>query len=256
MVGLIPAHAGKTRVLGEEPAPVEAHPRSRGENDGRLIAPLFGGGSSPLTRGKRQSGVLHGLFGRLIPAHAGKTPRKATGRRSPSAHPRSRGENALNVIDSDVVTGSSPLTRGKLRVTSLSPAHLRLIPAHAGKTAGIRGRGVRRSAHPRSRGENASCSGPIPNEAGSSPLTRGKLTRSQSGNTKMRLIPAHAGKTTTTTCTFPASPAHPRSRGENRPMSRPMSRVTGSSPLTRGKHDRGAGPRRRVRLIPAHAGKT
>ena len=50
---LIPAHAGKTRVIVGRDASQGAHPRSRGENmmcgpDGVPVS-----GSSPLTRGKR-----------------------------------------------------------------------------------------------------------------------------------------------------------------------------------------------------------
>ena len=50
--------------------------------------------------------------------------------------------------------------------------------------------------------------------------------------------------------------AHPRSRGENDPISSVGYSRTGSSPLTRGKRSHPAGLRSRARLIPAHAGKT
>ena len=52
------------------------------------------------------------------------------------------------------------------------------------------------------------------------------------------------------------SPAHPRSRGENPRKRKPTAYVTGSSPLTRGKHILGEMERQMARLIPAHAGKT
>ena len=52
-VGLIPAHAGKTR-------------RSS-------LASSRAAGSSPLTRGKRAQVLLEDASDRLIPAHAGKT---------------------------------------------------------------------------------------------------------------------------------------------------------------------------------------
>ena len=91
---LIPAHAGKTCRLREYPEPTPAHPRSRGENL-NLATPLpHGGGSSPLTRGKRGSPPMRLFRTRLIPAHAGKT--RWVG----------RSRQALG--------GSSPLTRGKL----------------------------------------------------------------------------------------------------------------------------------------------
>ena len=70
------------------------------------------------------------------------------------------------------------------------------------------------------------------------------------------LIPAHAGKTVSTTVCSKSGRAHPRSRGENGSRVRPLPCVPGSSPLTRGKRV-GRSTRHRVDgLIPAHAGKT
>ena len=50
--------------------------------------------------------------------------------------------------------------------------------------------------------------------------------------------------------------AHPRSRGENRSSTRPLTHFPGSSPLTRGKPSVVRRERSRSGLIPAHAGKT
>ena len=50
---------------------------------------------------------------RLIPAHAGKTDRGCVPGGGLEAHPRSRGENAVNTKAISDQTGSSPLTRGK-----------------------------------------------------------------------------------------------------------------------------------------------
>ena len=77
--GLIPAHAGKTRLATKRAARSTAHPRSRGENPSNPSAKFLIPGSSPLTRGKRC--VLTSCVGRvgLIPAHAGKTPTSPAG---------------------------------------------------------------------------------------------------------------------------------------------------------------------------------
>ena len=152
--------------------------------------------------------------------------------------------------------GSSPLTRGKPGGGGVTPLPRRLIPAHAGKTFAATSYTTFSGAHPRSRGENSDAGEGLAAHAGSSPLTRGKrspprsapslwgsspLTRGKQvrgGDARGRtgLIPAHAGKTTTTRPRRCATRAHPRSRGENRR-----------------RHDwRRDGPR----LIPAHAGKT
>ena len=93
VLGLIPAHAGKTRRDDRQRPRVGAHPRSRGEN---LIAPLITltrAGSSPLTRGKRIAKIAKRRLCRLIPAHAGKTYFRRRFGRPCQAHPRSRGEN-------------------------------------------------------------------------------------------------------------------------------------------------------------------
>ena len=112
------------------------------------------------------------------------------------------------------------------------------------------------SAHPRSRGENASSSRMYQKLAGSSPLTRGKPLKNLNASLGRRLIPAHAGKTVDRRQCLPAVRAHPRSRGENKRVLRHITGSQGSSPLTRGKHLNPSLPCRLTRLIPAHAGKT
>ena len=151
----IPAHAGKTPGMDTTSHCVSAHPRSRGENDVRDDDNRPFLGSSPLTRGKRSR-----------PTRAG---------RGTSAHPRSRGENPHLVSVVRMDEGSSPLTRGKLVGTRHVGPSTGLIPAHAGKTRSPAARASVAAAHPRSRGENAQCGEHVHGEAGSSPLTRGKL---------------------------------------------------------------------------------
>ena len=111
--GLIPAHAGKTARVTRLHRHQRAHPRSRGENG---FARLEGGGvrgSSPLTRGKPPPSGRYQAVPRLIPAHAGKTARRAHIHDLGAAHPRSRGENASIADRRSRARGSSPLTRGK-----------------------------------------------------------------------------------------------------------------------------------------------
>ena len=91
---------------------------------------------------------------------------------------------------------------------------------------------------------------------GSSPLTRGKLSRAIKVETLEGLIPAHAGKTTRTTWQGIHPAAHPRSRGENAHLEHAHRRLLGSSPLTRGKPSDSKVELPTEGLIPAHAGKT
>ena len=153
-----------------------AHPRSRGENR------------------ERQQRVRRRR--RLIPAHAGKTLFLTGHPAGEPAHPRSRGENAPIVSVLPFSQGSSPLTRGKRSLCPPTTGRSWLIPAHAGKTRTPIQIQRLRPAHPRSRGENSSRSTSRVTCSGSSPLTRGKPALEDVAESRERLIPAHAGKTT------------------------------------------------------------
>ena len=213
-------------------------------------------GSSPLTRGKRPCiASSHKIYG-LIPAHAGKTPGRPRGPTLGSAHPRSRGENTPWIRLAVRSWGSSPLTRGKHRNRVAQRQPRRLIPAHAGKTATDPYSRETLAAHPRSRGENGYDQLAEAAGNGSSPLTRGKRIRAACPPMATGLIPAHAGKTRPEAYDELIRAAHPRSRGENDPITGDLEFKAGSSPLTRGKRHASAVGRDLLRLIPAHAGKT
>ena len=69
-------------------------------------------GSSPLARGTSVMFCAKGKEKRLIPARAGNIGTPATGRHTPAAHPRSRGEHATSRRYIMKKSGSSPLARG------------------------------------------------------------------------------------------------------------------------------------------------
>ena len=173
-------------------------------------------GSSPLTRGKPVACALGTLCPRLIPAHAGKTATDPYSRETLAAHPRSRGENGSAPSIISVRSGSSPLTRGKPDPYSYAAVKRGLIPAHAGKTVLVHAPASYGAAHPRSRGENFAGLKDKLSSAGSSPLTRGKPVLTPPLIALVRLIPAHAGKTSSPQPRSSKRRAHPRSRGENR----------------------------------------
>ena len=110
---LIPAHAGKTGAWVGWHRTIWAHPRSRGENLTPAGVLVIEGGSSPLTRGKRGLLCRYAHERGLIPAHAGKTGSIVNLHDLCPAHPRSRGENDVVILQARHVDGSSPLTRGK-----------------------------------------------------------------------------------------------------------------------------------------------
>ena len=171
------------------------------------------------------------------------------------AHPRSRGENSLDHSVDMQQLGSSPLTWGKLQAAKALGWPERLIPAHVGKTRPSSDSSPHSRAHPRSRGENRTSGSRRASVSGSSPLTWGKLTQAVQLLPTPGLIPAHVGKTPLPQPRAGTSRAHPRSRGENIVVSAPIIIRQGSSPLTRGKSRPFSDVRKRIGLIPAHAGK-
>ena len=131
----------------------------------------------------------------IIPAHAGKTLWSAPASWPGWDHPRSRGEN------------------GTALTAAINPTWI--IPAHAGKTTGVSGTDDGDGDHPRSRGENPLSSRSTRQNAGSSPLTRGKLDKVRGHQGHGGIIPAHAGKTAVVVLVAMMIWDHPRSRGEN-----------------------------------------
>ena len=92
---------------------------------------------------------------------------------------------------------------------------MRLIPARAGNTQSAQRQQSQTPAHPRSRGEHTSESGPSSSGFGSSPLARGTQIMTSANGSPNRLIPARAGNTSKVDPMKPLTAAHPRSRGEH-----------------------------------------
>ena len=111
-------------------------------------------------------------------------------------------------------------------------------------------------AHPRLRGEHAATAATIQSQAGSSPLTRGAPIGRSDDPPVVGFIPAYAGSTTSPYSMPPASTAHPRLRGEHRPLSSSSLSARGSSPLTRRARGLTDGETTASGLTPAYAGST
>ena len=154
------------------------------------------------------------------------------------------------------MSGSSPLTRGALRVGDIPGCHDGLIPAHAGSTCPWSECLRCCWAHPRSRGEHGFRCDQERCHVGSSPLTRGAHTWHRDRGEPVGLIPAHAGSTYSQRGSGSPPTAHPRSRGEHLTVEFTVRPGEGSSPLTRGAREFWAAWFAGVGLIPAHAGST
>ena len=253
---IIPALAGNTQPPWWSSWFHPDHPRSRGEY---VIFFSFSStffGSSPLSRGIRVAGVAaRGRVG-IIPALAGNTPASRSSWSVAPDHPRSRGEYPLRFGNTDIVVGSSPLSRGIHFRWWTTSRRSRIIPALAGNTLAPCRTALRVKDHPRSRGEYASEMSAMPRRSGSSPLSRGIQSWCRTGSGSVRIIPALAGNTHVSLPASPMRSDHPRSRGEYLPDRGVVLQEEGSSPLSRGIRGvlvlvAGAGG-----IIPALAGNT
>ena len=155
-----------------------------------------------------------------------------------------------------VIIGSPPLTRGPLVVAAASPDGPGITPAYAGTTSTIwRNRSSPRD-HPRLRGDHQRRYHQRSLFGGSPPLTRGPLPSASSAAAPVRITPAYAGTTPSSTRLGRWAWDHPRLRGDHSTVPNPSNYSHGSPPLTRG-------PRRhhdpcvdRPGITPAYAGTT
>ena len=171
------------------------HPRIRGEHIERSRNDVTGLGSSPHTRGARVRAAAPVLEEGIIPAYAGSTSGTGSGSPSSGDHPRIRGEHKSYMAKYTGLTGSSPHTRGALRVEGLRQEHVGIIPAYAGSTRARRVAARALRDHPRIRGEHAAHHIASLDISGSSPHTRGAPSSSSRAFARVGIIPAYAGST-------------------------------------------------------------
>ena len=84
--------------------------------------------------------------------------------------------------------------RGKARAIALTPAGIGITPAHAGKSSDTESPASSATDHPRTCGEKPDQSFILLASRGSPPHMRGKGIRIYIIILKMRITPAHAGK--------------------------------------------------------------
>ena len=132
----------------------------------------------------------------------------------------------------------------------------RITPAHAGKTGTEPKLEAVSEDHPRACGENfvILLIGFFPK--GSPPRMRGKPFSHTRLRERVRITPAHAGKTGKERLRPRDSKDHPRACGENAGISEWHERQQGSPPRMRGKRDISQTMPASSRITPAHAGKT
>ena len=232
------------------------HPRACGANLFDIAVGEVRAGSSPRMRGKLNRAGETSTSLRIIPAHAGQTIWRPSSCVGVADHPRACGANLPVMVFVMRSPGSSPRMRGKLGGPPVDLLQLRIIPAHAGQTALGRIRCSFSTDHPRACGANDSWTRWQRSRTGSSPRMRGKPPPKRPHRHGMRIIPAHAGQTSTCPSKNAVPPDHPRACGANVLVLTAGKSRAGSSPRMRGKLLEGFRLSINARIIPAHAGQT
>ena len=152
-------------------------------------------GSPPRMRGKQKVKRLLANFGRITPAHAGKTPTAKAVYDALQDHPRACGENIYLPPCGSDSKGSPPRMRGKHCWQNSKASRFGITPAHAGKTDNRWYERLTDTDHPRACGENFELALPTLRSGGSPPRMRGKQFNDMPRSPNERITPAHAGKT-------------------------------------------------------------
>ena len=172
-VRFIPAHAGNIAWGIYSKSRGSVHPRARGEHFPCPPVVDDAVGSSPRTRGTWNRPIRRLRRWRFIPAHAGNIKRRAGAITADPVHPRARGEHGAGRVAADLLSGSSPRTRGTFSLVDRRQCKHRFIPAHAGNIAANGVLPPPFPVHPRARGEHLLATLWPPDQPGSSPRTRG-----------------------------------------------------------------------------------
>ena len=155
--GIIPAHAGLTKVMTSKKPCSWDHPRACGAHKfdiKPLTDPL---GSSPRMRGSRFLAFAFFAHLGIIPAHAGLTIERRVALSADRDHPRACGAHAASSPTVFQTLGSSPRMRGSLQVRQPGISPVGIIPAHAGLTSASC-QSVRAGwDHPRACGAHCTC---------------------------------------------------------------------------------------------------
>ena len=253
---IIPAYAGSTCPVAEKAPMIGDHPRIRGEHilDTDVVESSIG--SSPHTRGAPHDPLRGRLFAGIIPAYAGSTVFLSVPGAFLPDHPRIRGEHDGQYRPRRRRQGSSPHTRGArswLLLLGLAP---RIIPAYAGSTDDVDSLDDADLDHPRIRGEHYGHTSVLRDDVGSSPHTRGAPAQMSARPNGLRIIPAYAGSTGSTSSGAGLRKDHPRIRGEHALTSDCSCVGSGSSPHTRGARSPAPQGSLATGIIPAYAGST
>ena len=193
-------------------------------------------GSSPRMRGSL-SVTKYGINStRIIPAHAGLTPRGPSSAAAQRDHPRACGAHLKLKDVATMLSGSSPRMRGSQQGDGATATKPGIIPAHAGLTRVLALANLESRDHPRACGAHLIHNALRRPEWGSSPRMRGSQVRDNRRDAARGIIPAHAGLTTTGHTRSIKRWDHPRACGAHLVSLSLSQQAAGSSPRMRGSH--------------------
>ena len=194
LVGITPAHAGKSFILRGHGMCGRDHPRPCGEKAGIIASYKISIGSPPPMRGKAHLRSDRTPHTRITPAHAGKSSFALAISVLYRDHPRPCGEKTARGSGKRSTSGSPPPMRGKVVSYMWCAMSFRITPAHAGKSTLMPLLYHFARDHPRPCGEKLAVivfASPV---RGSPPPMRGKAICKIMRYTRVRITPAHAGK--------------------------------------------------------------
>ena len=194
-------------------------PRARGTRDTaqrrrtrRRISPACAGNTSSLSvtasappdqprvpRGTRRRQRLPDRVERISPACAGNTACRCATSTQTADQPRVRGEHWPGLAFTGALFGSAPRARGTPLVSGDVYVSCRISPACAGNTGGLGASSSCGSDQPRVRGEHGLQFGELRLIHGSAPRARGTRLLGPTGDLQVRISPACAGNTRSST---------------------------------------------------------
>ena len=198
-------------------------------------------------RGAARSGVHPRASG-----EANAKRRSRSGARGPS--PRERGSPAAK-LGTTLVEGSIPARAGKPSAARRARPDRGVHPRASGKPRRCIRTGTSSRVHPRASGEAAADPRFQDYGPGPSPRERGSRVCTGDGIVYHGSIPARAGKPAPVKVRHARRGVHPRASGEAAGSPTERDNGAGPSPRERGSPARATPPVRRLRSIPARAGK-
>ena len=214
---ITPAHAGNSRKSNIQPARMEDHPRTCGEQRRLTAKQKLSAGSPPHMRGTVSLALRPGMRSGITPAHAGNRKKEIFFSPFHPDHPRTCGEQSRTGSRCVGRRGSPPHMRGTVCLPRYGAEPSGITPAHAGNRTTLAPSISIIGDHPRTCGEQWSLKEKNGWLLGSPPHMRGTASLGADKHPEERITPAHAGNRTRSFFMLVGLRDHPRTCGEQPP---------------------------------------